>query len=142
VSGLDYFLGHLLADARDYHDERDRQFKAAVQIGLHVYFRNDFNVLVHDLVTSIASRIEDCIRERRRIAAREQLLWISGTACPTQALWKRDRKIEHPIIAANRAVATADGRNTGRINWAQGLPTQASIQALAASIGLEPPANT
>ena len=121
MRGLDYLLGHLLADSRDHHDERDRQFNAPVQIGLHVYFRNDFDVLVHDLVSSITSRIEDCIRERGRISARQQLFWIGGTARPTQALWKRDRKIEHPIIAAYCTVATADGRNTGRINWAQGF---------------------
>src|SRR3977135_3945855 len=102
VGALDKLSRRLLVDASNGHGKRGGQHEPTRVVAAEADLGDDFDdVVIGEMVASLAAHAQQGIFKARGITAGEELLWVGRIAFASERSGKGQVKIKQAIIAAD-----------------------------------------
>src|SRR6266436_6718316 len=101
VGALDKLSRRLLVDASNGHGKRGGQYEPTRVVAAEANLGDDFDVVIGEMVPSLAAHAQQGILKARGIAAGEELLWIGRIAFASERSGEGQPKIKQAILAAD-----------------------------------------
>jgi len=101
VGALDKLSRRFLVDASNGHGKRGGQHESTRVVAAEANLGGDFDVVIGEMVPSLAAHAQQGILKARGIAAGEELLWIGRIAFASERSGEGQLKIKQAILAAD-----------------------------------------